>query len=85
MESGDQPQGKILAWGAVYRGFDESWSNHTYRPRNGNGCIYGLEPELWNKAKVFDPFSLLSYNAPHWPLHAHPEDIAKYEGVYDAG
>ncbi len=32
------------------------------------------------------PFFLyVAYNAPHWPLHAWPEDIAKYEGVYDAG
>ena len=22
---------------------------------------------------------------PHWPLHALPEDVAKYEGAYDAG
>ena len=29
------------------------------------------------------PFYLyLSYTAPHWPLHARDEDIAKYEGVY---
>ena len=33
-----------------------------------------------------DPFFLfLSYTAPHWPLHAHPEDIAKYKGIYDEG
>lgn len=33
-----------------------------------------------------EPFFLyLSYNAPHWPLHAHAEDIARYEGVYDEG
>ena len=33
-----------------------------------------------------DPFFLfLSYTAPHWPLHAHPEDIAKYKGIYDMG
>ncbi|MEM7698092.1 MAG: arylsulfatase [Verrucomicrobiota bacterium] len=33
-----------------------------------------------------EPFFLfLAYNAPHWPLHAHAEDIAKYEGEYDAG
>lgn len=33
-----------------------------------------------------EPFFLfVAYNAPHWPLHAHPEDIAKYEGVYDEG
>ena len=33
--------------------------------------------------KILFSFSL--YNAPHWPLHAHPEDIAKYQGVYDKG
>lgn len=32
------------------------------------------------------PFMLyLAYTAPHWPLHALPEDIAKYEGQYDMG
>jgi arylsulfatase A-like enzyme len=41
---------------------------------------------LDEKEKVTDPFFLfLSYNAPHWPLHAHPEDIAKYDGIYDKG
>ncbi len=30
-------------------------------------------------------FLYLSYTAPHYPLHAWPEDIAKYEGLYDAG
>ena len=32
------------------------------------------------------PFFLyLAHCAPHWPLHALPEDIARYEGVYSAG
>ena len=32
------------------------------------------------------PFFLyVAYTAPHWPLHALPEDIAKYEGRYDVG
>ena len=32
------------------------------------------------------PFFLyLAYTAPHWPLHALPEDIAKYKGKYLAG
>ncbi len=32
------------------------------------------------------PFFLyLAHAAPHWPLHAHPEDIAKYDGTYDKG
>lgn len=33
-----------------------------------------------------DPFFLfLSYTAPHWPLHAREEDIAKYRGRYRDG
>ena len=32
------------------------------------------------------PFFLyLAYNAPHWPLEAKPEDLAKYEGTYRVG
>ncbi len=32
------------------------------------------------------PFFLyLPYTAPHWPLHAFPADIARYEGKYSAG
>lgn len=30
-------------------------------------------------------FQYLAYTAPHWPLHAHAEDIAKYQGRFDAG
>jgi arylsulfatase A-like enzyme len=38
---------------------------------------YGRGPE---------PFFLyLAYTAPHWPLHALPEDIAKYKGKYLKG
>ena len=36
-----------------------------------------------NEEKPF--FLYLSFTAPHDPLHAWPEDIAKYEGVYDSG
>ncbi len=39
--------------------------------------------------KEHDPgkpfFLYLGYTAPHWPLHALPEDIAKYEGKYQMG
>lgn len=32
------------------------------------------------------PFFLyVAYTAAHWPMHALPEDIAKYKGKYDAG
>lgn len=30
-------------------------------------------------------FAYLPFSAPHWPLQAHDEDIAKYKGVYDQG
>ena len=37
-------------------------------------------------AQEKDPFFLyVAYTAPHWPLHALPEDIAKYRGKYMAG
>ncbi|HQB27404.1 MAG TPA: sulfatase-like hydrolase/transferase [Paludibacter sp.] len=33
-----------------------------------------------------DPFFMyVAYNAPHWPLHAKTEDIAKYDGKYSVG
>ena len=32
------------------------------------------------------PFLLyMAYNSPHWPLHAKPQDIAKYKGKYEVG
>jgi arylsulfatase len=46
------------------------------------------KPLTWLDEKALDdkPFFLyLAYTAPHYPLHAWPEDIAKYEGRYDAG
>lgn len=30
-------------------------------------------------------FMYVAYTAAHWPMHALPEDIAKYSGKYDAG
>lgn len=33
-----------------------------------------------------DPFFLyVAYTAPHWPMHAKPEDIEKYKGRFDEG
>ena len=35
---------------------------------------------------IYDPFFLyLPYHAPHYPLQARPEDIAKYRGKYMKG
>jgi arylsulfatase A-like enzyme len=37
-------------------------------------------------AALQQPFFLyLAHAAPHWPLHAHEEDIAKYDGTYSKG
>lgn len=30
-------------------------------------------------------FQYVAYTAPHWPLHAHEEDIQKYKGRFDEG
>ncbi|SHH37356.1 arylsulfatase [Chryseolinea serpens] len=41
---------------------------------------------LTEQNKQNKPFFLyLAFNAPHWPLQALPEDIAKYKGRYDIG
>jgi arylsulfatase A-like enzyme len=39
-----------------------------------------------NESSNKEPFFLyLAYTSPHWPLHALPEDIAKYRGKYMKG
>ena len=30
-------------------------------------------------------FMYVAYTSAHWPMHARPRDIAKYEGMYDGG
>jgi len=41
---------------------------------------------LDEQRKTKKPFFLyMAFNAPHWPLQALPEDIAKYKGKYDIG
>ena len=41
---------------------------------------------LENEVAENEPFFLyVAYTAPHWPLHALPEDLALYEGTYDVG
>lgn len=42
-----------------------------------------VESSLEEEEKPF--FLYLAYNAPHWPLQAKPEDLAKYEGTYLEG
>lgn len=42
-----------------------------------------VEEALAESEKPF--FLYLAYTAPHWPLQAKTEDLAKYEGKYDLG
>ena len=46
---------------------------------NASNFVRGRE----NERRPF--FMYVAYTAPHWPLHALPEDIDKYMGVYDKG
>ncbi len=43
----------------------------------------GMIEESVGLAKPF--FLYLAHAAPHWPLHAHAEDIARYDGIYTSG
>lgn len=43
----------------------------------------GEKPSKGKTARPF--FGYLAFTAPHWPLQAHPEDIARYKGRYDEG
>lgn len=80
----------IPGWGAVYTWAFDDKLEKPYVP--GKDFFATDTFTDWSlawldeKERASDPFFLfLSYNAPHWPLHAHPEDIARYEGVYDRG
>ncbi|MFP6904427.1 MAG: arylsulfatase [Verrucomicrobiota bacterium] len=77
-------------WGATYTwAFDQ----RTVKPFVPGKRFYATDTFtdwalewLDEKRGADEPFFLyVAYNAPHWPLHAHAEDIAKYAGVYDAG
>lgn len=58
---------------------DDLYVTHTFTDR----AIEFIEEAVTRTRK---PFLLyLAHIAPHWPLQARPEDIAKYAGRYDAG
>ncbi|MCB1377425.1 MAG: arylsulfatase [Alphaproteobacteria bacterium] len=43
----------------------------------------GMMEESVSRDQPF--FLYLAHAAPHWPLHAHEEDIARYDGIYAKG
>ena len=48
-----------------------------------NELIISLQSNAAREKKPF--FAYLPFTAPHWPLQAPPEIIAKYKGMYDEG
>ncbi|WP_309398525.1 arylsulfatase [Cerasicoccus maritimus] len=50
-------------------------SNHAIQQLTAHATTHGDQPF----------FQYVAYTAPHWPLHAHEHDIAKYKGRFDAG
>lgn len=80
----------VPGWGAVYTwAFDDKLVKPYLPPKDFFATDAFTDWSLeWLEEKKGsdDPFFLfLAYNAPHWPLHAHPEDIVKYDGFYDEG
>jgi len=65
--------------------------NEEYMPPTENWYLTDAITEnavrmLEHAGQLQDPFFLyLAYTAPHWPLHALPEDIEKYRGKYMHG
>ncbi|EDM28482.1 arylsulfatase [Lentisphaera araneosa HTCC2155] len=58
---------------------DKNW----YSTDAMTDAALGWLKEYESEEKPF--FLYLAYTAPHYPLHAKAEDMAKYEGVYDVG
>ncbi|NJO01548.1 MAG: sulfatase-like hydrolase/transferase, partial [Bacteroidia bacterium] len=65
------------------------YNGNRYRPNQGYYMTDAFSEhaarfiEQHNSDQPF--FMYLAYTAPHWPLHALPEDIAKYRGKYQLG
>ncbi len=75
-------KGKWIIGDKEIRGFvpeDKSW----YSTDAMTDAAMSWLKEYEDEQKPF--FLYLSYTAPHYPLHAKPEDIARYKGVYDLG
>ncbi|BDD12826.1 arylsulfatase (plasmid) [Fulvitalea axinellae] len=65
-------------------------ANHYFPPKDGfymTDAITENAVEMISKRKGSEQpfFMYLAYTAPHWPLHAKPEDIAKFKGKYSKG
>ena len=66
----------------VYEPGDDFYSTNAFT----DFAIEFLESEQDTEGRADKPFFLyLAHNAPHFPLHALPEDIEKFRGAYSRG
>ncbi len=60
------------------------WDNFYYTEAiNDFACRFIRDHEANHGDQPF--FMYVAHTAPHWPMHARPEDIAKYHGRYSKG
>jgi arylsulfatase A-like enzyme len=86
----------LISGGSNYFKLDEArqmaLGNEPWTPPD-DGSFYMTDAIADHAVKFLDdrgdeenPFFLyLPFTAPHWPLHAKPDDIAKYKGKYSMG
>jgi len=65
---------------------DKELKSTTDRPYYTTDAFTDHAIQFIGETEKEKPFFLyLAYNAPHWPIQAHEQDIAKYRGKYKAG
>ncbi|SIS49018.1 arylsulfatase [Zobellia uliginosa] len=86
--------GTIKGVGSYFDPYTLSYNNDPIKLKPEDGFYYTdaisdstvtfIDRHLQEKPHV--PFFFyVAYTAPHWPLHALPKDIKKYDGVFDQG
>lgn len=85
----DQFFGMITGAGSFYDPRGLALDNEYIVPREGfyfTNDISDYAIDRIEQHKTDNPFFMyVSYTAAHWPMHALPEDIAKYKGKYNEG
>lgn len=81
----DPPGEWIKAGDIRYKLFKNEDGSQWYATNAYTDRAIGYIEELRDSLPEKPFFLYLPFTAPHWPLHALPEDIAKYKGVYDKG
>ncbi len=81
-----EPPGEWIQAGKTrYKLFKNEDGSQWYATDAYTDRAIGYIEELRDSLPEKPFFLYLAYTAPHWPLHAFTEDIAKYKGVYDIG